>query len=190
MSFFTHKNTLDVHANRRRLRQAMIAFFVLLIVPVVVLIDRVYEQSRLETYLQYRTSAQQLVNRLNLKLSELLAKEENRPFGDFQYYKISRTPLLKQNRLVESPLSNPGAESDIPGLLGYFQINPKGEFSSPLLPSGDEDLLPPAISFTKIKINAAFSGQKPGRPRDRQRRRIFNPTLRQGCFKLARRRSR
>ncbi|MBV1882994.1 MAG: HAMP domain-containing histidine kinase [Pseudomonadales bacterium] len=104
----------------------------------------VYQQFQNEMFYQYRDSAEQVIVEINDKFDALLQEEEKRPFTDYQFYKVSESPLLKQKAIALSPLarlSSVSGKQSLPGLVGYFQIDHHDSFSSPLLPSVDESLL-------------------------------------------------
>ena len=132
---------LSTSVAKRRLILSLALFFICLTLPLMFLVDRVYQQFQREMFYQYRDSAEQVVIQANDAIEILVAKEESRPFTDYQFYKVSESPLLKQKGIELSPLSRLDGEENLPGIIGYFQVDPDGSFSSPILPSVEESFL-------------------------------------------------
>ena len=104
-------------------------------------------------FYQYRDSAEQVIIQTNNTIETLIAKEENRPFTDYQFYKVAESPLLKQKGIELSPLSRLDGENSIPGMVGYFQVAPDGVFSSPILPSVKASLLTNmSLNIEKVEL--------------------------------------
>ncbi|MEE8303142.1 MAG: HAMP domain-containing sensor histidine kinase, partial [Candidatus Tectomicrobia bacterium] len=118
----------------RRLQGLVLLCLVCVAVPLAVLFARVYAQLRQESLYQYRFSAEQVVQLINDKLAALMAREENRPFAHYGFFSVEEQKLLQTKGLALSPLSRFPVVSDIPGIIGYFQLNPAGRLSSPVLP--------------------------------------------------------
>lgn len=134
---------------RRRLRLLVGASFVCLALPVALLLGRVYAHMQREVFYQYRASAEEVVARMNQRLVELLYAEENRAFDEYSFFTVTTNPLLQGTAVTTSPLSTLPPSSAIPGLLGYFQINPDGGLQSPVLPE---------LSEAELSANSARFG--------------------------------
>jgi signal transduction histidine kinase len=119
---------------RRQLRYLLLAFFCALAVPVYFLLHRVYRQLENETLYQYRMSAEELVGRMNAHLQDVLDTEEARSFDDYSFYKVGNVPLQAGKGLTYSPLAEFPPKTQMPGMMGYFQLNPDGSLQSPILP--------------------------------------------------------
>lgn len=130
----------------RRLARTLIVFFVLLALPVSALLIRTYRQLSQEALLQYKTAAEDLVARVDESVHSLLTAEELRPFGDYNFFSVADNPLFQQKAVNYSPLSALPDESPIPGLVGYFQVDPTGSFSSPILPAGTDSWSDPRLA--------------------------------------------
>jgi signal transduction histidine kinase len=122
--------------NSRRLRLGMLLFFVALAVPTALLVSQAYSQLKWEAFHQHRVMAEELALRIDRKLQQLLNTEESRSFTDYNFLNIAGDQTA--NFLQRSPLSAFPVKSEIPGLLGYFQIDAEGDFSTPLLPQDTE----------------------------------------------------
>ncbi len=113
----------------------MICFFLVLLIPLVILFQRSYRQLENESYYQYRTIAEGVVAQIHQRVLDFLRPEEDRVFEEYQFFKaMGPTPGVLQL----SPLSMVPPNPMFPGMIGYFQIDPQGGFSSPLLPTEDE----------------------------------------------------
>ena len=118
----------------RRFRRLLAAFFVALMLPIGALLFFAFEQMKWEVFHQYRLQAEALVSRINSETSELISRENARAVSDYEFAALPGGTLdkLRSNRNVLSQL--PG-KLEIPGLVGHFQIDADGNFSSPLLPT-------------------------------------------------------
>jgi hypothetical protein len=114
------------------------ASLVLLSLPLALLLSRVYQQLECEMFYQYRAAAEEVVQHINQRLADILQVEEQRPFDEYSFLKVTANPLLQTSAIVASPLSGLPPQSTVPGVLGYFQINPDGSLQSPVLPDLDE----------------------------------------------------
>jgi two-component system, OmpR family, phosphate regulon sensor histidine kinase PhoR len=118
--------------DRQRLRLSLTLFFVALALPTALLIQRAYRQARWETVHQQQVLAEEFVTRLDAQLTQLILTEEARAFTDYTFLVVAGDPAA--NFVQRSPLSAFPVKADLPGLLGYFQIDAAGQLSSPLLP--------------------------------------------------------
>lgn len=112
-------------------------FFVALALPSAVLVRQAYSELKWEALHQSRLQAEELALRIDRRYQQLIETEQARPFTDFSFLNVlgdSRANFLQRSELAAFPV-----KSDIPGLIGYFQIDTQGRFSSPLLPTGRTD---------------------------------------------------
>jgi len=144
--------------NPRRLKKIMVLFFLSLAIPSAILIYKSLEQLQWEAYYQHRQIAEDLASRIDERLNGFLKIEQARPF---EHYLFDQTQTQfqrqAQNNPVEnvigrSPISNYPPRNTFPGLVGYFQIAPDGEFSTPLLP-----INLPGDSISSIESNISAS---------------------------------
>jgi len=122
----------------RRLRLLLCASLLCMALPLTLLLSRVYQYLAQEVFYQYRSAAEEVVKQVNQRLADILQGEELRPFDEYSFLKVTANPLFKNSAIVASPLSELPPQSAIPGVIGYFQINPDGSFNSPVLPDLDE----------------------------------------------------
>jgi signal transduction histidine kinase len=106
--------------------------------PLTLLLSRVYQYLAQEVFYQYRSAAEEVVKQVNQRLADILQGEELRPFDEYSFLKVTANPLFKNSAIIASPLSELPPQSAVPGVIGYFQINPDGSFNSPVLPDLDE----------------------------------------------------
>jgi signal transduction histidine kinase len=118
--------------NITRLRIWLLVFFIALMIPVALLVTRAYEELQWEAFYQQRIQAEELTSRIDQRLAELISNEEKRSYTDYAFLNITGSKQI--NFLQRSPLASFPVESDIPGLLGYFQVDADGQFTTPLLP--------------------------------------------------------
>jgi two-component system, OmpR family, phosphate regulon sensor histidine kinase PhoR len=122
----------------RRLRLLLCASLLCVALPLTLLLSRVYQYLAQEVFYQYRSAAEEVVKQVNQRLADILQGEELRPFDEYSFLKVTANPLFKNSAIIASPLSELPPQSAVPGVLGYFQINPDGSFNSPVLPDLDE----------------------------------------------------
>lgn len=118
--------------DRTLLRWILGSFFFALAVPTAILIRQAAKQLRWESFHQLRMQAADLAVRIDGRIDQLVEDEENRPVADYTFLVASGEP--RAHFIQRSVLSNYLARPSIPGLVGYFQIDDTGQFSTPLLP--------------------------------------------------------
>ncbi len=116
-----------------KLRLLFSAFFLLLAIPSAVLSYKAYEKIKWEALYQYQQLAQDLVVQINNSLNDMINKEEAHSDTDYAFLVVKGDPSA--GYLQPSPLSSYPVESNLPGVLGYFQVDAEGQFSTPLLPN-------------------------------------------------------
>ena len=124
----------QIALSERRLRWLVLLFLIGVAVPLYVLFDRVYSQLRREALYQYRLQAEHAVGLVDDDIMGLMTREAKRPFADYGFFRVEEQRLLQTKELALSPLSEFPVASQVPGLIGYFQISPEGVLSSPVLP--------------------------------------------------------
>lgn len=132
-----------------RLRLFLALLFLALALPSAVLIWQTQRQLRWESLHQYRTLAEEMARRIDSELARRVAIEEARSEGDYQYLVLTGDPDSSK-LLQRSPLAEIDAPDRFPGLLGHFQINPDGAFSTPLLPV-EEAALDPVLGLIEAE---------------------------------------
>ena len=130
--------------NRVRLRNFLALFFLALAAPTAILIWQAYSQLKWEAFYQYQGDAEEFAQRIDARLSGLVRSADARTFTDYTFLVVSGDPSA--NFVQRSPLSTYPVIADVPGVLGYFQVDTGGEFSTPLLPPEGTDATSLGIS--------------------------------------------
>ena len=118
-----------------KLKLLLLVFFLSLLLPTLVLIYNAYGQLKWEAFHQHRLMAEELANRIDARINGMIAVEEARSTADYNFLVLAGDP--GSGFLQRSPLSNYPVASVVPGLLGYFQVDSLGQFTTPLLPPPD-----------------------------------------------------
>jgi signal transduction histidine kinase len=121
--------------DQKRLRLWLVLFFLALSIPAGVLVRHAYSQLKWEAFHHYRGQAEELAARIDDRFMRLLDGEETRSFADYRFLVVAGDPAA--NFLQRSTLSAYPVASDIPGLIGWFQVDTRGLFTTPLLPQPD-----------------------------------------------------
>jgi signal transduction histidine kinase len=124
--------------SRARLATLLGLLFIALAAPTVVLLVQTQRQIKFESFYQYRTLADELGLRIDAELQRLIATEEARGYADYRFVVVAGNPATS-NFLQRSPLARFPVQSEIPGVIGYFQVGADGEFSTPALPDDLSD---------------------------------------------------
>jgi signal transduction histidine kinase len=99
---------------QRRLTLLLVLFFVALALPTSILVYQAYGQLKWEAFYQHQRLARELTLRIDDGFRDLIEREENRP--------------------ISSPLSQFPLDVEVPGLLGYFQVDASGALRTPIVP--------------------------------------------------------
>ena len=117
--------------DQRRLRILLAGLFLALAIPTGVLVWQGYSQLKWESFYQYRVQAEELTNRIDSTITTAINTAESRNFSDFSFLNSVPTAKIQQR----SPLADWPVAETLPGLIGYFQVEADGAFSTPLLPA-------------------------------------------------------
>ncbi len=134
---------------RQRLALWLGLFFIALAIPTAILIHQAYRQLKYESFHQYRLLAEDLSKQIDRRLLAIIATESARSFTDYSFLNIAGGP--KSNFVQRSPLSAYPVQSTLPGIIGYFQIDAQGNFSSPVLPRNNSTALAYGVSQTELQ---------------------------------------
>jgi two-component system, OmpR family, phosphate regulon sensor histidine kinase PhoR len=125
----------------KTLRYWIIIFFLALVIPTAILIQQSYSRLKWETFHQHQLMADELARRIDNQFIQLIDKEEQRSFTDYVFLNVAGDPAA--NFFQRSPLSHYPVESDVPGMIGYFQVDSLGKLVTPLIP----DVLEQATNY-------------------------------------------
>jgi signal transduction histidine kinase len=114
---------------RRKLRSWLALFFFALAVPTAVLIVEAYDELKWEAIYRHRLLAEELAGRVDNRFKALVGQEGRRSFTDYAFLNVTGD-LLQRSPLSAYPVASP-----VPGLVGYFQVDTDGAFSTPLVPA-------------------------------------------------------
>ncbi len=114
---------------RRKLRGWLALFFLALAVPTAVLIVEAYDELKWEAIYRHRLLADELAGRIDNRFKALVGQEGQRSFTDYAFLNVTGD-LLQRSPLSAYPVASP-----VPGLVGYFQVDTDGAFSTPLAPA-------------------------------------------------------
>ncbi|KAA3628208.1 MAG: GHKL domain-containing protein [Proteobacteria bacterium] len=133
----------------KRLRAWLVIFFLALALPTGVLIYQAYSQLKWEAFHQHRVMAEELSNRIQAQIAEHMTSEELRGFADYAFLVVTGDPAT--NYVQRSPLSRYPTASELPGVVGYFQVDTAGAFSTPLLPATGTDATAFGVSGKELE---------------------------------------
>ena len=117
---------------QRRLTLLLVLFFVALALPTSILVYQAYGQLKWEAFYQHQRLARELTLRIDGGFRDLIEREENRPISDYEFLNVSGSE--GSAFLQRSPLSQFPLEVEVPGLLGYFQVDASGQLRTPIVP--------------------------------------------------------
>lgn len=129
--------TLTKGLDKARLRNLLALFFLMLALPTAILIWQAYGQLKWEAFHQHRGAAEELTRRIDTGLGNMIRNADARSFADYTFLVVSGDPSA--NFVQRSPLSSYPVIEDLPGAMGYFQVDTEGTFSTPLLPPAGTD---------------------------------------------------
>ncbi len=128
-------------AQRRRFTLLLAGIFAVLFAASALIVTQAFDRLRYEAFYAQRVLAEEFARRVRDDVRTLLAAESDRPPTDYDFLVVSGERYVRR-----SPLSSLPPETALPGLVGYFQVDAAGTFSTPLLPKGIGD--PAAFDLT------------------------------------------
>jgi signal transduction histidine kinase len=133
---------------RRRLRLRLLLFFCALALPSAGLLLKALDQLKWEALRQSQLAAEALSERINTELTDLIRRQNARPFDDFSFLVLAGDPAA--GFVQRSALSAFPVEEIPAGLIGWFQIDASGRFSTPLLPRAGADVAAYGITAEEL----------------------------------------
>lgn len=121
-----------------QLKRLLAIFFIALAVPTATMVYQAYGQLKWEAFHQQQLLARELSLRIDARFKALIRSEQGRPFTDYSFFSALGSDASSFSQ--RSPLSAFPTESEIPGLLGYFQVDSAGELQTPLVPQANESI--------------------------------------------------
>jgi signal transduction histidine kinase len=141
--------------SQRRLTLLLVLFFVALALPTSILVYQAYGQLKWEAFYQHQQLARELTLRIDGGFRDLIVREENRPISDYEFLNVTGTEgaaFLQRSPLSEFPL-----ETEVPGLLGYFQVDATGQLRTPIVPESSASNY--GISSTELQQREQQAGR-------------------------------
>ncbi|MBQ4811552.1 HAMP domain-containing histidine kinase [Pseudoalteromonas luteoviolacea] len=132
---YKNRHSLSHAQKLKRLQVSVILFLLLLMVPLSSLLYFSYHQSHQNQLADYEQEAGNLARVINRKLFRKLSVSNQIAVDAFNYYQFIHNPITKQTHQLLSPLAQLTQEPQIHGLVGYFQLDSRGNFNSPVWPS-------------------------------------------------------
>jgi signal transduction histidine kinase len=111
-----------------------VAIFSTLAITAAFLVSYSFGQLRFEGYFTQRQLAEDFAASVVRELTQLMNVEDARPATDYEFLVVSGEAYVQR-----SPLSTLTPNSSVPGLVGHFQVDTAGRFSTPLLPTQVEE---------------------------------------------------
>ncbi|TNF86275.1 MAG: HAMP domain-containing histidine kinase [Gammaproteobacteria bacterium] len=139
---------------QRRLTLLLVLFFLALAIPTSILVYQAYGQLKWEAFYQHQRLARELALRIDSGFRDLIEREENRPISDYEFLNV--TGSGENAFLQRSPLSEFPSQADMPGLLGYFQVDASGRLRTPLVPG--DNAAGYGISATELRQRESQEG--------------------------------
>ncbi|MCY3621442.1 MAG: HAMP domain-containing sensor histidine kinase [Gammaproteobacteria bacterium] len=120
--------------NERRFLLVLIGLFAALAVPAAMLTAHAWRELGWQAFHQQRLLAEEFTARIDAEMQAFVLDEEARSFTDYAFLVVEgdpETPVLRRSPLSEFPV-----EETVPGLKAYFQVDPGGNLTTPLVPDG------------------------------------------------------
>ena len=143
--------------NKKTFRRWLILFFLALAIPATLLIQQSYSRLKWEVFHQHQLMADELAYRINLQFLQLIDTEEQRSFTDYSFLNVAGDP--RANFFQRSPLSHYPVKADIPGVIGFFQVDSTGQLNTPLLPKTKSAAASYGISATELVQRSSLHQQ-------------------------------
>ena len=141
--------------NTRRLKALLLVLFFALAVPTGVLVFQAYGQLKWEAFHQHQQLAREFALRIDRQFKELMQREENRSFTDYAFLNVAVSD--GSNFLQRSPLSSFPLDSQVPGIVGYFQVDAAGQLATPTVPQSNASSY--GIAAQELRQREALEGQ-------------------------------
>jgi signal transduction histidine kinase len=140
---------------RRRLTIWLLLFFLALAIPTSILVYQAYGQLKWEAFHQHQQLARELSLRIDAGFREIIEREENRSISDYEFLNVAGSDGAAF--LQRSPLSQFPLDSELPGLLGYFQVDASGQLHTPIVPG--ENASSYGISSSELRQREQQAGR-------------------------------
>lgn len=130
----TNKHLLNYQQRVNRLRCFTLIFFLFLFVPISVMSTLSFNQLKKDQLSQFQQQSEKVSASINKRFFKYRTLPNAIKPSEFNYAQHLYNPINEQLTQALSPLSNPEYYKRTDGLIGYFQIDQKGHFNSPVWP--------------------------------------------------------
>lgn len=134
LSFLT-KGELNGQERLRRLRLLTVSFFFLLLLPVIGAFYLIHGQFEKELITGLEHQTDRVTASINKRLLKRNLLANSIAVENFDYYVHKFNPVTQELTKILSPISDPELYAKRAGLIGYFQIDEAGHFSTPAYPT-------------------------------------------------------
>jgi signal transduction histidine kinase len=138
----------------RALRWLLSLLFLAAAIPTAVLFSQAHARLKWETLHQQRQLAEEAAARIDAGIAAVIAQEERRAFTDYRFLTLAGDPSA--NFVQRSPLSDFPVTSTLPGIVGYFQMDPSGELTTPIVPPAGSDAASYGITPAELTARSAL----------------------------------
>ena len=124
---------LNTHQQILRFRKIVFIFFICLTLPLAMVVYYGFQKFENEMLFQYRWKSANVVTQINKVITKRITKEQQRSPLDYYYYRN----IENEESQNISPLSyqrQPHYQTDLFGLVGFFNIVDKKKLNTPILP--------------------------------------------------------
>ena len=112
-----------------RLRRWCAVLYIGLLLPSAFLVWQGWNNLRYQSFHNAHTLAEALVQQMGERLQSALAAEEARSATDYDFFVVSGEQYIRR-----SPLADLAPEVDLPGLVGFVEVDQSGSVSTPFVP--------------------------------------------------------
>jgi len=150
---------LSTYQQTIRFRKLVLVFFLCLILPLAMVVYYGFQKFENEMLFQYRWKSANVVTQINKVINKRIITEEQRPPLDYYYYQ-NIANLESSNTSPLSYQRQPHYQTDLFGLVGFFNIVNKKVLNTPILPFVQQpdiiriDQKRTRLELTRNEINA------------------------------------
>lgn len=141
LSFLT-KNELNSQERVRRLKLFTVSFFFLLLLPVIGAFYLIHTQFEKELITGLAHQTDRVTASINKRLLKRNMLANSIAVENFDYYVHKFNPVTQELTKTLSPISDPELYKKRAGLVGFFQLDNSGHFSTPAYPTPLVDKVP------------------------------------------------
>ena len=138
-----------------KLRITLALFFLALAVPAVALIEQAYLRLQWESFHQHQSLAEAFASRVDQSVRDLVRAEDARSFTEYNFFNV--VSPAHDSLLQRSPLAAYPPPANVPGLIGHFQVDTQGIFTTPFVPPAEVDGTDAGIGLKESESRQALA---------------------------------